>query len=117
MPYEAKATKTYDQPIDDMIKSISEVFGRLGGKASKKNNPAQGYFETNFNKKIKGEYMVNRVQLEVKIDSQSADQCAVTAEAYPVDPVGQKLMFGVRGKPAGFVLDTFFTELEAQLEA
>jgi hypothetical protein len=116
MGYDVSENKTLDYPADEMIKSASEVISRLGGKASKKSDPAKGRLEANFNKSIKGEFMNNRVQLEVSIASQSPAQCTVTAEAYPVDPVGMKLMFGVQGKPARRVIDAFFTELDAQLK-
>ena len=116
MGYDASENKTLDHPAEATIQSASEVISRLGGKASKKNNPAQGRLEANFNKTIKGEFMNNRVQLEVDIASQSPAQCTVKAAAYPVDPVGMKLTFGVKGKPAQRVIDVFFAELDAQLK-
>ena len=115
MAYNVKQTKTIDRSADQVIKSVSETLTTLAGKVSKKNKPDQGYFSMNFNKKIMSEYMNNRVQLEIKIKAGSADQCTLSAEAYPVDPVGQKLMFGVRGKPARLVMERFLTELAAQL--
>ncbi len=117
MAYEAKQTKTYSYAADEVIRSASMVIANLGGKASKKNDPAKGRLEANFNKKVKGQFMNNRVQLEIKIASQSPEQCTVSALSYPVDPVGQKLLFGVRGKPARRVIDTFFAELDAQFES
>ena len=87
------------------------------GKKSKKSNPTKGRVDANFNKKIKGDYINNRVQLQVKIDAQSPEQCMVSAMSYPVDPVGQKLAFGVQGEPARVVIDVFFTELDTQFGA
>lgn len=113
MAFEAKATKSLNLSEAAARQAVSAAMEGLGGKTTKKNKPAEGYFESNFNKKIKGEYMNNRVQLEIKVVAQSPEQSAVSALAYPVDPVGQKLMFGVRGKPARLVLDKFFAELEA----
>jgi hypothetical protein len=114
MAFEAKESKTLNLSETEVRQAISAVLERLGGKSTKKNNPAQGYFETIFNKKIQGEYMNNRIQLEIKVVAQAQEQSVVSSLAYPVDPVGQKLMFGVRGKPARLVLDKFFAELATQ---
>ena len=115
MAYEAKRRKTYNHSAEFISHSVSEIIQSLGGKESKKSNPSKGRLDANFNKKIKGEFIGNRVQLQVKIDSQSPEQCRVSALSYPVDPVGQKLAFGVRGEPAKLVLDKFFSELDKQL--
>ena len=115
MAYDVKATKTYSYPSEKLIDAVATVISSLGGKPSKKNNPAAGRLEANFNKKIKSEYMNNRCQLEVKVVAQSPEQSTLSAEAYPVDPIGGKLMFGVIGKPARLVIDTFFAELEGHL--
>ena len=114
MAYEAKHRKIYNHSAEFISRSISDIIKSLNGKESKKSNPAKGQFDANFNKKIKGEYMNNRIQLQVKIGPQSPEQCMVSAMSYPVDPVGQKLAFGVRGEPARLVIDAFFSELDTQ---
>jgi len=114
MAYEAKHRKVYNHSAEFISQSASEIIKGLGGKESNKSNPTKGRLDANFNKKIKNEYINNRVQLQVKIDAQSPEQCMVSAMSYPVDPVGQKLGFGVRGEPARLVIDTFFAELDAQ---
>lgn len=116
MPYEFNHTKTYNHPADRTIKSAATIIEALGGKASKKSDPSKGWLEANFNKKVKGDFINNRCQLEVKIEPVSPEQCSVSAQAYPVDPIGRKLMFGVRGKPAQHVVNAFFAELDTQLE-
>lgn len=116
MAYEANQTKTYNHSAAGVIQSAAGIIEQLGGKTSKKNDPAKGYLEANFNKKVKGEFINNRCQLEVKVQAQSEEQCAVSAQAYPVDPIGRKLTFGVRGKPAQKVIDAFFAELATQIE-
>ncbi len=117
MSYIVKESKSFSRPASDMIASTSQVLGGLGGKLSRKSKPKAGYFDITFNKKIndkgKKRYINNRVQLHVKIEADSAEQSQIAVEAYPVNPIGQKLMFGVRGQPARFVIDTFWAELEA----
>jgi hypothetical protein len=117
MAYDVKQSKTYTQAADAVTNSAVAVIQTLGGVTTKKNKPDQGRLDANFNKKIKGEYMNNRVQLQVQIKAQSSQECVVSAEAYPVDPMGMKLTFGVKGKPAQQVLDVFFAELDNQIKA
>jgi hypothetical protein len=111
MSYVVKETKTYNQAAAEVIKSAETAINQLGGKPSKKNKPAEGRLEANFNKKVGGKPINNRVQLEVKIASQSAEQSSVSIEAYPVDPMGNKLAFGVRGQPGRVVIDAFLSAL------
>ena len=113
MKYTVKESKSFPHSASDMIASTNQALNALGGKLSRKSKPKAGYFDMTFNKKIKGKYFTNRVQMHVKIQANSAEQSTLAVEAYPVNPIGQKLMFGVRGKPARFVIDAFWTELEA----
>ena len=117
MAYDVKHRKIYNHSAESISQSASEIIKILGGKESKKSNPAKGRLDANFNKKINGEFIGNRIQLQVKIASQTPEQCMVSAMSYPVDPVGQKLAFGVQGEPARFVMDTFFGELDTQFGA
>lgn len=111
MSFVVKETKTYNQAAADVVKSAEAAITQLGGKPSKKNKPEKGHLEANFNKKIGGKPIDNRIQLEVDVASQSGDQCTVNIVAYPVDPMGNKLSFGVRGQPGKVVLDAFLENL------
>jgi hypothetical protein len=105
--YTVTESKTYNQPVDAIVKSAIETISKLGGSQSKKSKPEAGRLDANFNKKIGSQPLNNRIQLEVNVTSQSPEQCIVSIVAYPIDPVGQKLMFGVRGQPARAVVDAF----------
>lgn len=111
MAYTVTESKTYNQTADAVIKSAVEAINKLGGSQSKKSKPDAGRLDANFNKKIGSQPLNNRIQLEVTVTSQSAEQCTLELVAYPVDPVGQKLMFGVRGQPARAVVDAFLGTL------
>jgi hypothetical protein len=111
MSYVVKETKIYDQGAGEVIKSAEAAISQLGGKPSKKNKPAEGRLEANFNKKVGSKPINNRVQLEVTVASQSAEQSSVSIEAYPVDPLGNKLAFGVQGQPGRVVIDAFLNAL------
>lgn len=111
--YTVKESKTYDRAAGTIIKSATEAISQLGGSQSKKSKPDEGRLDANFNKKIGSKPLNNRIQLEVSVTSQAPEQCTVSVVAYPVDPVGQKLMFGVQGQPARLVLDAFLERLGA----
>lgn len=111
MSYVAKMRKSYNKPAAEIGRIVSTAVERLGGKESKKSNPVGGYLDANFNKKIGGKPINNRVQLEAKIKADSPEQSTMAVMAYPVDPLGNKLGFGVQGEPAQTVLDAFFNLL------
>ena len=115
MSYEAKATKTYDQSAEAVVELAAKAIADLGGKLSKKSKPASGRLEANFNKKIGNRAFGNRCQVEISVSSQNAEQCALAARVYPVDPIGQPLLFGVRGKPAHLVLSTLLADLDQRV--
>ena len=115
MDYTVKETKSYNQPTDTVIKAAAEVINQLDGKPTKKNKPENGRLDANFNKKVKGIPLNNRIQLEVSVTSQTPEQSTISVEAYPVDPVGNKLMFGVQGNPSRVVADAFWGDLEQRI--
>lgn len=117
MSYDVNTKKSYNSPADTVSQSAAQVLEQLGGKVSEKSNPAKGQLEATFNKKIKDKALPNRCQVRVKVVSQSADSCNVMAKVYPVDPMGNKLTFGVRGDAAQVVSNTFITALEAKIGA
>jgi hypothetical protein len=114
MSYIVKKRKIYNRPSGEVIQATSEIINQLGGKQSKKSKSAEGRLDANFNKKIGGKPINNRVQLEVNIKPQSTEQCMVSIIAYPVDPLGNKLGFGVQGDPGRVVVDTFLKNLTTQ---
>lgn len=114
MAYDINQAKTYQQPAQAMSQLAAAVATRLGGKADKKNNPMAGHIQVTFNKQVKNQMLPNRVQLVVKLESVSPESSQLSLSAYPVDPLGNKLMFGVRGNATRTVVDTFWAELDAQ---
>ncbi len=115
MAYESKQRKIYNQSFDTINQTISQLTADLGGVSTAKQALAPGQFDINFKKKINGEFISNRIQVKIKVTAQSDTTSQVAALAFPVDPVGQKLEFGVIGQPSKFVLDTFFGELDKKI--
>jgi hypothetical protein len=59
--------------------------------------------------------LLNRIQLQLQFAEAAPGQCTATAQVFPVDPVGQKLLFGVMGQPAKDVAAAFWAALDAKL--
>lgn len=115
MSYDVNHQQSFSSPAAEVSHSALEILTSLGGKVTSKTNPAKGQLEADFNKKISGQMLNNRCQLRIKVTSQSPESCQVMAKAYPIDPMGQKLAFGVQGNAAQIVIDTFFQELTRQV--
>lgn len=117
MSYEVNAKQDYNHPAGQLSETASELLVKLGGKPSDKSNPAKGQLDIVFNKKIKDRALPNRCQVRVKVVAQSGDNCTLMAKVFPVDPMGNKLTFGVRGDASQIVMDTFLTELGSEINS
>jgi hypothetical protein len=115
MSYDVNFKQSYNHSAETVIESAVKLLDELGGKLSANNNPAKGQLEATFNKKVKDQPLPNRCQLRIKVVSNAADSSNLMAKAFPVDPMGSKLTFGVRGNAAQVVVDTFFQELSTTL--
>jgi hypothetical protein len=113
MGYEVKEARAYAGTVDAVRAAAAEVAQKLGGKPGKKAAP--GTVDVTFNKDVGGRPFGNRVQLVVRFAEAAPGQCSAAAEAFPVDPVGQKLLFGVLGEPAKLVTTAFWAALDARL--
>jgi hypothetical protein len=113
MAYEVKEARTYPGTPDAVRAAAAEVAGKLGGKAAKK--PAEGTVDVTFNKDVGGKALLNRIRLVLRFSEAGAGQTGAAAEVFPVDPVGQKLLFGVMGEPARVVATAYWAALDAKL--
>lgn len=114
MPYEVKETRAYARAAAEAAGAAAEVLKQIQGKLGKGTDPARGRVEATFNKSVAGKPFGNRVTVVVQVAAEG-DGCALSLEAFPVDPLGKKLLFGVVGEPARLVLDAFTSRLEARL--
>jgi hypothetical protein len=113
MGYEVKEARTYPGAPDAVRAAAAEVAAALGAKPAKK--VPEGTVDVVFNKGVGAKVLMNRVELQLRFAEAAPGQCAATAEAFPVDPVGQKLLFGVMGQPARDVAAAFWAALDAKL--
>ena len=111
-----KESKAYPRPAAEVASAAAEVVKEIEGKLAKGSDPAQGRVEANFNKSVAGKSFGNRVQLVVRVTGEG-NESTLALEAYPVDPLGKKLLFGVLGDPARLVVSAFTARLDKRLGA
>ena len=115
MSYEVKESKSFPRPAAEVLALAGELVTQLGGKRPRKDPGVEGQVQADFNKEVGGKSFVNRVQLIIRVVGDGPDLCTASVEAYPVDPLGKRLLFGVMGEPARLVTSAFWERLEARL--
>ncbi len=114
MPYTVKDTKTYEQPEAKVFQAAQKAIAGLEGKVLAE-DAAVGTIHGQFDKKIHGKVLGDRSQILVTVTNSGANQSAVAIEAFPINPVGQKLMFGARKGVVPTVVSWFWAHLEHNL--
>jgi hypothetical protein len=114
MPLEMKQEKSYEKTAEDVYAAALKAAGGLEGQVSNQKT-ADGEFEIRFDKKILGNVLGERTFMSVKVKPNPAGGSTVAIEAYPLDPVGRKLMFGARKGVTQTVVTWFFAHLEHNL--
>ena len=115
MSYEVKESKRFSRPGAEVLAVVGELVTQLGGKRPKKDPGVAGQVQADFNKEVGGTSFGNRVHLIIHVVGGDPDRCTTSVEAYPIDPLGKPLLFGVVGEPARLVTRVFWERLEARL--
>ena len=114
MPYDVHQEKAYSQDArtvyDAALKSVEKLKGQI--LASK---PDDLRLEVKFDKTILGTVLGDRTQLTCVVQAEG-DGSKVVIDAYPLDAVGRKLMFGARKGVTQTVIDLFITHLVNSLK-
>lgn len=105
--------KQYSQNKEAVYKAALGAVEGLGGKFQNQDASA-GTMAVRFDKKILGKVLGDRTHLNVAI-SEAGAETAVAVEIYPLNAVGQKLMFGARKGVSRTVANWFFAHLEHRL--
>jgi len=115
MSYTIKETRTVARPAAELLAIAGEVVFQLGGKRPKRPDTA-GEIRADFNKAVGGAAFGNRVQLIVHAADDGSGGCTTSVEAYPIDPLGKPLQFGVIGEPARLVTTAFWAQLDRRVK-
>jgi len=116
MPFEVKKTMTYPQPFEEVYKAAYLTIQELGGKVIKHDLANKQLFGQ-MDKKFQGRLLGDRSQLEMTFSQDAEGNTVLSMYAYPLNAIGQKLMFGARKGVVETVLAGFFDEIAKKLAA
>lgn len=116
MPYTVKVEKTFDHPFTDTYKSVYLSVKVLKGKVLV-HKPDKKHLEAQMDKKLYGAVLGDRSKFEIDFVEENENQTRLMITAYPVNPIGQKLMFGARKGVVQRVMEALFNEMEKQFAA
>lgn len=114
MPYEKTRSKLFEYPFEAVYTAAYQCVKSLGGKVLK-SEPEQKQLHAQMDKKLKGDVLGDRSKLEMTFTLDEAGHTTLSIFAYPLNAVGQKLMFGARKGVVDRVLTVFFEEVEKRL--
>ena len=106
--------KQYPTSTEAVYQAALGAIEGLEGKILKQ-DPAAGTVEARFDKQILGKVLGDRTQMNVTITHPDNGHSAVAVEIYPLNAVGQKLMFGARKGVSRTVANWFYAHLEHRL--
>ena len=114
MPYEKESRKSFPYPPDQVFQAAKYCVLYMGGKVLREDEN-QGLLHAQMDKKLFGDYLGDRSQLEMSITNVNENETEIYVFAYPLNAVGQKLMFGARDGVVETMMAAFYKEVEKHL--
>lgn len=113
MPYEQHQEKEYPQSPKDVYAAALKAIEKLQGNVIA-SHPEKFNFEVNFPKTILGKVLGERTYCGITVKPQGEGSLLVL-DAYPLDAINRKLMFGARKGVTQTVVTWVFAHLEHNL--
>jgi hypothetical protein len=113
MPFEQHQEKNYAKDAQNIYEAALKATEKLGGKIIS-STPEKFRFEARFPKVILGKTLGERTQLSCEVRTRG-EGGSVVVDAYPLDAVERKLMFGARKGVTQTVVTWFIAHLENNL--
>jgi len=113
MPFDQHQEKIYPKDVQSIYQAAMKATEKLGGKIIS-STPEQCRFTARFPKVILGQTLGERTELSCEARADSAGGIAVV-DAFPLDAVERKLMFGARKGVTQTVVTWFIAHLENNL--
>lgn len=107
--------KQFNQPAEQLFSAAKRAITALEGKIQKEDAGTK-QIEAKFDKKILGKVLGERTQLEVEVTA-AGEGSTLALTAYPLNAVGQKLMFGARKGVTKTVVTWFWAHVDNQLKS
>ena len=113
MPYDIHQEKEYAKEARSVYDAALKAVEKLGGKLLS-SSPDDFRLEVKFDKTILGQVLGERTQLTCTVRAEG-EGCKAAIDAYPLDAVGRKLLFGARKGVTQTVITWFIAHLENNL--
>jgi hypothetical protein len=113
MPFEQHQEKDYPKDVQSIYQAALKATEKLGGKILS-SAPDKLRLEARFPKVILGKTLGERTQLACEVRA-AGDGGRVVVDAFPLDAVERKLMFGARKGVTLTVVTWFMAHLEHNL--
>jgi hypothetical protein len=110
MPFEQHQEKTYPKDAQSIYQAALKATEKLGGNVIS-SAPEKFCFEARFPKVILGKTLGERTQLSCEVRSQG-EASQVVVDAFPLDAIERKLLFGARKGVTQTVVTWFIAHLE-----
>ena len=114
MDFTIRETRTYPGSLDHSLRAIDLAVKGLQGKILKRASQTRMLVAW-FDKTIHGQVLGDRTQIEITVTVTEPETVQIGLAAYPVDPVGRKLLFGARNGVTRTVLTWFVAHLDYQM--
>ena len=113
MPFEQHQEKNYSKDVHSVYQAALKATERLGGSLMA-SSPEQYKLEARFPKTILGKVLGERTYLTCEVRAQD-EGSLVVVDAYPLDALDRKLMFGARKGVTQTLVAWFTAHLEDKL--
>jgi hypothetical protein len=100
--------------MDKVFAAAINSIQHMGGKVVKKDEK-KGTLVAHMDKKLFGNYLGDRSQVEIRFTPAEDNATQMDVFAFPLNAVGQKLMFGARPGVVETILRVLARELEDRL--
>ena len=114
MPYTVNKTKTYAHPPEVVYAAAKGAMEGLEGKLQEE-LPEEGKLVAKFHKTVLGKVLGDRAWMQVIISDSGEGESTLDLTAYPLDAIGNKLMFGARKGALKTLLAWYDAHLEHRL--
>lgn len=113
MPFEKHEEKSYPNHADSVYQAALQAAEKLQGNLIA-SHPNDRSFEANFPKVILGKTLGERTYCAVQVQT-TAEGSRVTVDAYPLDALNRKLLFGARKGVTQTLVTWLFAHLDHNL--
>ncbi len=114
-PFDQYDEHAFSASVEKVIAALATGAKKLGAEV-KASDAAAGTFDAQFDKKMRGKILGDRSWVEVRVTAKGGTaQCSLYA--FPLNAIGQKLMFGAREGVVDAVIAALWEETDLALGA